>query len=110
MEIAKEIELNKIYHDSVKVMGWEHSPVNKRAEQTMAFCTKCGAEVGKDDLFCGSCGAPTKPESIKDVCPKCGREINMKILFCPGYGQKIKQDGKVTTVTVVEEKTKGTKK
>ena len=34
----------------------------------------------------------------------------MKILFCPGCGQKIKQDGKVTTVTVVEEKTKGTKK
>ena len=109
-ERQKEIELSKMYHDSVKTMGWEHSPINKTLEKTKMFCTKCGAEIDKDDLFCSSCGSPSKPEIIKDVCPKCGREINMKMLFCPSCGQKILQDGKVTTITVVEKKPKGTKK
>ena len=97
-EREKEIELNKIYHDSVKTMGWEHSPVNKKPESSTNFCTKCGAEIGKDDMFCGNCGNPTKVNNMSQVCPICGREVSMKVLFCPSCGQKLKEDGKVRTI------------
>ena len=106
-EMEKEIELNRIYHDSVKVMGWEHSPVTTSQVKAKSFCTKCGAEVEKDDLFCGACGAPIKPESIKDVCPKCGREISIKVLFCPGCGLKIKEDDKASSASGVKRKQRG---
>ncbi len=99
-EDEKDITLNKIYHDSVKTMGWEHSPANKKEQQSAKFfCTRCGSEVNKDDLFCGNCGEPTAINNLKEACPNCGREISIKVKFCPSCGAKLKEDKETTKKT-----------
>ena len=56
----------------------------------MAYCTKCGNKINKDDLFCGECGSDVKKDAeildelkkisknedrdylMKAKCPRCG--------------------------------------
>lgn len=49
----------------------------------MAYCSKCGKKIDKDDDFCRSCGAKQKKKKTNDLklvaakCPSCGSNIKV---------------------------------
>ena len=66
----------------------------------MAFCSKCGAQVGEGDLFCSKCGekvvaAEVSPPPVSDVeskmalCSKCGTQVGEGDLFCSKCGTEV---------------------
>jgi ribosomal protein L32 len=56
-------------------------------------CPNCGRLAGREDRFCGSCGAdlpgPQPPEPETMVCPSCGRTYEPGDRFCAGCGQAL---------------------
>ena len=59
-------------------------------------CVNCGKELGKNDLFCGNCGAKNElpvveeePEAVDQVCPVCKSFVPADVQFCPTCGEKL---------------------
>ncbi len=52
-------------------------------------CSKCGQDLGKNDLFCDQCGQKV---SKKAICPKCGHENSSKSIFCVKCGASLDAD------------------
>lgn len=61
-----------------------------------SLCPGCGAKIGKNMAFCGSCGyklpvveveEPAKP--AKPACPNCGTEITEESAFCSNCGHRL---------------------
>lgn len=72
----------------------------------MAYCKKCGAPLGQNDTFCGSCGQPVTPSanqgftgppppssqpqqnlaSQANYCQDCGSLVPYGTLYCPSCG------------------------
>jgi RNA polymerase subunit RPABC4/transcription elongation factor Spt4 len=57
-------------------------------------CVQCGREIGKNDLYCSSCGArndfeepETKP--VDQICPVCKSVVPADVLYCPTCGEKL---------------------
>jgi len=67
-------------------------------------CSKCGAKLEADAVFCTSCG--TKVEQPKKICPKCGAAVKEDSLYCESCGEKfgeqqtVKTDAKVEKISV----------
>ena len=55
------------------------------------FCSKCGAEIGKEAKFCSKCGTAVNSVCF---CPECGRKTSLDAIFCPFCGYKIKKNEK----------------
>jgi len=75
-----------------------HRPGAAPLDQAGVQCPSCGAMIGPDDAFCGSCGtrAPEpEPEPVADApagprsCTSCGREANDDARFCAGCGSAL---------------------
>ena len=59
----------------------------------MAYCTKCGKELGESANFCANCGSTIDSKSIEQrktiydgdlhKCPKCGEHLNAFVTKCP---------------------------
>ena len=54
---------------------------------TVKFCTNCGAKLSPNSKFCEECGAPTA-EKTNDVCLNCGYKFTKEGKFCPNCGTK----------------------
>lgn len=58
-------------------------------------CAQCGREMGKNDLYCGSCGAKNEPaaeeapKSKDQVCPVCKSIVPADLQYCPTCGEKL---------------------
>ncbi len=50
-------------------------------------CSKCGAELLPNALFCRECG--TRVEKVKRFCRECGANIDPGDKYCPKCGSKI---------------------
>lgn len=65
----------------------------------MAFCKKCGHELGEGDLFCSHCGKKVDEEVSSDnpnlyPCPSCGHTVSKMATSCPSCGHPLNiQDG-----------------
>jgi hypothetical protein len=49
-------------------------------------CSKCGAEITKDDEFCGSCGERAEKPT---VCPQCKAPLRTNDVFCRKCGKRV---------------------
>ena len=49
-------------------------------------CGKCGAEITKDDQFCGSCG---ERSARPTTCPQCNGPLKPADTFCRKCGKKV---------------------
>ena len=53
-------------------------------------CSKCGAELENDMLFCRECGERVKSTSMeKCYCRECGAKISSGAKFCSACGAKV---------------------
>lgn len=60
-------------------------------------CSKCGAKLATDAIFCTSCGA--KVETPKNVCSKCGALLRDDAIFCEQCGtRRNTEENKVSSV------------
>jgi len=50
------------------------------------LCSKCGAELTKDDQFCGSCG---ERSARPTTCPQCNGPLKPADTFCRKCGKKV---------------------
>ena len=55
-------------------------------EERKMNCSKCGAELLEDALFCSKCGSPVEQ---KLYCNKCGAELPSDAMFCHKCGTKV---------------------
>lgn len=62
----------------------------QKEEKEKFECTKCGAEISKDDDFCPKCGVKFKEEGIK--CPKCKTVNKESNKFCSKCGHKLVEE------------------
>jgi len=49
-------------------------------------CNECGAPLGEDDLYCGSCG---RKLDIQPKCPECGAMTKRDDRFCRSCGSRL---------------------
>lgn len=56
-------------------------------EKPKNYCTKCGSEYVKGDLFCSKCGNQLPKPTI--YCSRCGKVNGGDNLFCSGCGNKL---------------------
>lgn len=69
----------------------------------MAFCTKCGNRLDRDDRFCPKCGKPASGSAQQETyvkqerwegtvfkCPCCGQPLDALIAVCPSCGHELR--------------------
>ena len=67
-------------------------------EKGVTICSKCGAEVNSNSLFCSSCGTMVETSQMKPkdekktICPHCRNVVNSEVSFCTFCGGKITND------------------
>jgi hypothetical protein len=57
----------------------------KEQAPTVDSCPKCGAEITKDDQFCGSCGERSDRPAL---CPECKAPLRPNDVFCRKCGKR----------------------
>jgi HEPN domain-containing protein len=57
----------------------------KEQAPTADSCPKCGAEITKDDQFCGSCGERSDRPAL---CPECKAPLRPNDVFCRKCGKR----------------------
>ena len=55
----------------------------------MKKCTRCGAEIADDALWCPKCGVNLSEENA--CCPRCGQPVNADDDFCGSCGYQLKE-------------------
>lgn len=65
-----------------------------KALKGVRVCVQCGKEIGKNDLYCCSCGARNELEepeakTIDQICPVCKSVVPMDVVYCPTCGEKL---------------------
>lgn len=54
-------------------------------------CSKCGAELPADAVFCNACGEKQANDAAEKtvVCEKCGATLPKEAVFCTSCGEKV---------------------
>lgn len=77
--------LMSFYYDAASDYWEIHNPMKKREpEPAQKKCSRCGAVLAEDYLFCHKCGADTKIH----YCGACKRPLPEDANFCPYCGKK----------------------
>ena len=89
-ELIHEID-NEVDFRSQPVLG--DSPVPKEEfanshliDENVAYCPKCGVQVGEGDKFCFNCG---EKFDVEQRCRKCGNLVDPTDNFCINCGNKL---------------------
>ena len=89
-ELIHEID-NEVDFRSQPVLG--DSPVPKEEfanshliDENVAYCQKCGVQVGEGDKFCFNCG---EKFDVEQRCRKCGNLVDPTDNFCINCGNKL---------------------
>ncbi|MEY8426978.1 YARHG domain-containing protein [Lachnospiraceae bacterium 46-15] len=58
------------------------------------ICSKCGASLPDDAVFCGNCGAVCQRDSFRgNVCRRCGKPLDGEEKFCGSCGEPVFSGG-----------------
>lgn len=65
-----------------------------KALKGVRVCVQCGKEIGKNDLYCCSCGAKNELEepetkTMDQICPVCKSVVPVDVVYCPTCGEKL---------------------
>lgn len=100
-------ELDEVYEEyaeAAKAALSEIAVLKERIKtlKGVRVCVQCGKEIGKNDLYCSSCGAKNEPEepeakTIDQICPVCKSLVPMDVVYCPTCGEKLIKDEDVST-------------
>lgn len=92
-------ELGEAYEEQAAAAKAALSEIASLKERIKALkgvrvCVQCGKEIGKNDLYCCSCGARNEPEepeakTIDQICPVCKSVVPMDVVYCPTCGEKL---------------------
>lgn len=58
------------------------------------ICSKCGALMPDDAVFCGNCGTVCQRDSFRgNVCRRCGKPLEGEEKFCGSCGEPVFSGG-----------------
>ena len=58
------------------------------------ICSKCGASLPDDAVFCGNCGTVCQRDSFRgNVCRRCGKPLEGEEKFCGSCGEPVFSGG-----------------
>ncbi|TAN43558.1 MAG: zinc ribbon domain-containing protein [Nitrospirae bacterium] len=80
--------------ESLGLMTMELDQKHSTGMPATVPCAQCGSMAGKDDVFCGKCGAPVNKAALSPapaplqsrVCPHCNKTLGLNAKFCSGCG------------------------
>lgn len=61
-----------------------------KEEKMGRICSKCGAPLPDDAVFCGNCGTVCQRDSFRgNVCRRCGKPLDGEEKFCGSCGEPV---------------------